>query len=324
MIVNDKIYGRQKINDQVLIELIKSSPVQRLKHVSQFGIPNQYYFLNGYSRYEHSVGVMILLKKYGATLEEQVAGLLHDISHFAFSHVADWVFGHEENEDLQDSIHAKSFTKTQIANILLKHGYKPNRIATLEGYRLLDREIPDLCADRIDYSFREFETYSDKNNLKYCLDNLTIYNQEFVFKNKKSAKIFANTFITCQLKHWGCPEAKARYQILSDILKDALRKKLITKKDFLTDDQTIISKIKKSKNYDLNQKLKLLEYKKLRKELLKKLILKKKFRYVDPKFIHQDRISRLSEKDATFKRKVVKLLNIKQGPAGEKGKEGKT
>lgn len=35
---------------------------------------------------------MLLLRKLGASLEEQLASLLHDISTFAVSHVADWVF----------------------------------------------------------------------------------------------------------------------------------------------------------------------------------------------------------------------------------------
>lgn len=47
-------------------------------------------------RYDHSVGVMLLIRMLGGTLEEQIAGLLHDVSHTAFSHVADYVF---ENRD---------------------------------------------------------------------------------------------------------------------------------------------------------------------------------------------------------------------------------
>ena len=44
------------------------------------------------TRYEHSVGVMLLARRVGGGLREQVAALLHDVSHTAFSHVIDHVF----------------------------------------------------------------------------------------------------------------------------------------------------------------------------------------------------------------------------------------
>ena len=60
MIIKDPIYGKSEIRDSVLLELIKSRPVQRLRWISQQGV------INAYSRYEHSVGVMLLLRRYGA------------------------------------------------------------------------------------------------------------------------------------------------------------------------------------------------------------------------------------------------------------------
>jgi hypothetical protein len=107
MKINDKIYEKVEIEEPVLLELLKSSSVLRLKNISQFGVPDKYYHFKNYSRYEHSIGVMILLRKLGATLEEQIAGLLHDVSVLAFSHVIDWVFanGRDGVEDYHDSIH---------------------------------------------------------------------------------------------------------------------------------------------------------------------------------------------------------------------------
>ncbi len=89
MIINDAIYGKYKINEPVLVELIKSRPMQRLKKIAQLGIPDRFYHIRGFSRFEHSLGVMLLLRKLNASLEEQAAGLLHDVSHTAFSHVVD-------------------------------------------------------------------------------------------------------------------------------------------------------------------------------------------------------------------------------------------
>ena len=41
--------------------------------------------------FEHSLGVYLLLRRLGADRREQVAGLLHDISHTAFSHAVDFL-----------------------------------------------------------------------------------------------------------------------------------------------------------------------------------------------------------------------------------------
>ena len=76
MKINDAVYGEEEINESVLVDLIISKSVQRLKEISQFGMPDEYYYKKGFSRYEHSLGVMILLRRLNASLEEQIAGLL--------------------------------------------------------------------------------------------------------------------------------------------------------------------------------------------------------------------------------------------------------
>ena len=103
-IINDEVYGKIEINEPILLELINSKEIQRLKNISQFGIPSEYYHMPSYSRYEHSMGVFLLLRKLNVDLKEQIAGLIHDISHTAFSHVIDWVIGDSTQESFQDSV----------------------------------------------------------------------------------------------------------------------------------------------------------------------------------------------------------------------------
>ena len=123
--------------------------MQRLKSIAQFGIPDKYYHLKNFSRFEHCVGVMMLLKKLGATEEEQIAGLLHDVSHTAFSHVVDWVVGEGKTEDFQDEQHKNYIFSSSIPQILKQYSYDPERITDYHNFGLLEREVPDLCADRV-------------------------------------------------------------------------------------------------------------------------------------------------------------------------------
>ena len=88
----DQVYGENEINEPVILEIIASPEMQRLKGVDQAGYFEPYFPGVQHTRFEHSMGVYLLLKKYGAPLEEQIAGLIHDISHPAFSHAGDYYF----------------------------------------------------------------------------------------------------------------------------------------------------------------------------------------------------------------------------------------
>ena len=116
MEISDVIYGHHHI-DGVLEELIKSAPVQRLKGIYQGGasfLVNQKWNV---TRYEHCIGVMLLIKKLGGTIEEQIAGLLHDVSHTAFSHVVDVVFENQA-EDYHENIFQQVIVHSEIPDIL--------------------------------------------------------------------------------------------------------------------------------------------------------------------------------------------------------------
>ena len=89
----DELYGKVEITEPLLLDLITSDAMQRTKGVSQHGITALIGVTPPFSRFVHSVGTMLLVRRLGANVNEQVAALLHDISHTAFSHVIDFVFG---------------------------------------------------------------------------------------------------------------------------------------------------------------------------------------------------------------------------------------
>lgn len=102
MYLEDEIYGKIEVNEPVLVEIINSYELQRLKEISMAGYyPGCPEFNNPeYNRYNHSVGVLLLLRRYGASLAEQIAGLIHDVSHSAFSHTIDYIKKDQEGEKL--------------------------------------------------------------------------------------------------------------------------------------------------------------------------------------------------------------------------------
>ena len=158
MIISDVLYGEFEV-DPVVEELIVSKSVQRLKGIHQNGAS---YLINenwNVTRFDHSVGVMLLIKKLGGSVEEQIAGLLHDVSHTAFSHVIDYVFDNS-NESYHEEIFSSVVKNSDIPAILAKYGYNYEDILLDDSkWTLLERSAPELCADRVDYTLRDMYTY---------------------------------------------------------------------------------------------------------------------------------------------------------------------
>lgn len=304
-IINDRIYGRAKIDEPVILELLQSPALLRLKTISQFGVPDDYYFVKNFYRHEHSVGVMILLKRLGATIEEQIAGLLHDISVLTFSHIADWVFseGHKGSEDYHNQIHQNFFLKTEVPSILERHNFSVKRILEGKNFGLLEKEIPDLCADRVDYALREFK---NKREIKKCLDSLINYNGEIIFVGQESAFIFASNFINLQTKHWGDESAIVRYHLFSQVLRIALKEKIILEKDFFGGEKNILFKLENCENRQIKVILNLLKIGNFEKILSKKKKIIKKFRFVNPKIIYHGKTVRLSQINNRFRTELIK------------------
>jgi len=294
--IQDHIYGEFTITSPIILDLLNSQPLQRLKKLNQLGIPDAYYHLKNFSRYEHSLGVMLLVKHLGASLEEQVAALLHDVSHRAFSHVYDWVVGASTTEDSQDQSHVDFLNHSSLAPILQRHRLNITRISDFRNFSLLERPVPDLCADRIDYSLRQFTPDLSAG----IFAGLTVKAGFIVCKNLEIASKFARAFLNCQVNYWGGYEGQARYHLFSTALKIALNSNLIAPTDFWLEDDYLVTKLLHSHNQKI---LKILTF--LRRHPLPFTkngpVVYEKFRYIDPLFTKGNQLKRLSDADSDFR-----------------------
>ena len=121
----DRVYGEVEITESAVLELINSTTLQRLKDIDQAGYSSAHFPNTEHSRFEHSVGVYILLKRFKAPLEEQVAGLIHDVSHSALSHCIDYILdtGSQSEHNHQDNVFEEYVKKTPIPSILKKYNF---------------------------------------------------------------------------------------------------------------------------------------------------------------------------------------------------------
>lgn len=155
IIIRDKLYGQHTITEPVLIELLQCPELSRLKGVCQHGVTSLLGFGPKVTRFEHSVGAFLLVRKVGASVEEQVAALLHDISHTSLSHVVDYALS-QPGEDSYHEVHKSRYLKTtQLPQILTRNGLGDLKALDEELFPLVEQPSPHLCADRLDYSLRD-------------------------------------------------------------------------------------------------------------------------------------------------------------------------
>lgn len=302
--MTDRLYGTFDVDEPLLVELIESSAMQRLKGIAQFGVPDYLFNRDGFSRYEHCVGVMLLLRKHGASVTEQVAGLLHDVSHTAFSHVIDFVFENAQDEDFQDRNHETYIRRTDIPAILEKHGMSVEQISDYHQFTLLEQDAPVLCADRLDYIFRECTT--DENAA--CLPGLTTNNGRFVFADVDSALAFGRMYFAFQRR---CEsfEVATRYNVLSRVLRRALELHVISMNDFWNDDAYVLGRLESSDDAFITRGLALLKHRDLSFMERATVPIVKKFRWVDPDVVVGDKTEKLSILKSEY---VVDLVQARE------------
>ncbi len=276
MIISDVLYGEFKV-DPVVEELILSKSVQRLKGIHQTGAS---YLVNkewNVTRFDHSVGVMLLVKKLGGSVEEQIAGLLHDVSHTAFSHVIDYVFDNR-NESYHEEIFSSVVKNSEIPAILAKYGYNYEDILLDDSkWTLLERSAPELCADRVDYTLRDMYTYGyiSLEEAHSFLEDVIEVNGKMVLQNIEMAEWFTETYYKEVIDFFMQPMNSYGNDMLAKTLKLALHKTLFMQMIFFSHDELILKlqqcsdsevhallskvhpnvKVKEDKNdYDLYQK----------------------------------------------------------------------
>jgi len=301
--IEDRVYGTYNFSEPVLVELVESKAVQRLKGIAQFGVPDIWYHKKGFFRFEHDVGVAILLAKLGATTEEQIAGLLHDVSHTAFSHVVDYVIGNVIDENFQDKILFDVISSDrQIPLILEKYGFDIKNFETMDRFTLLERPEPELCADRVDYALRELAIDGETEFVRPCVNSIIAVDGKMCFNSKDMAKIFGVKFLDLHKNHWAGWEAVSRYYFLAEALKEALKDNLITFDDFRKDDTYLVKKLQASNNPKI---------KKIIDMLLNGNVTaiegQKKLRYTDPYYLENGELMRLSENDEEFHEKLLEI-----------------
>jgi hypothetical protein len=131
---------------------------------------------------------------------------------------------------------------SEIPVVLARHGLDAISLLDEENFPLLERPLPDLCADRIDYLLR-FALHAgvvERSEARDHLEALRVMENRWVFRDYTSAFEFARLFSFVNNTHLSGFFTAVMFRTVGDALKYAMRIGAVSREElFATDEQVL-------------------------------------------------------------------------------------
>ncbi len=306
MLYHDSIYGPAEISEPVLIDLMESAAMRRLKGVLQHGITALIGITAPTSRFEHSVGTMLLARRMGVPLEEQIAALLHDVSHTAFSHVIDFVFDSREGRSYHEEKKPDYVAASDLPARLAAHGYHWRDFLDDGAFPILEQPAPALCADRLDYFLRGCSHLglATPAGIEIAVDHLVARDGRIAVSNLAVARWLAYTYIDSDQASWANFREVGLYELTARAIKAAMSLGIIGEADVWSTDQALWAKLHRGNDPALQELLALIspDTRFVRDERSPAFRVRTKLRTIDPAVLGDEGTVPLSAIDSEFAR----------------------
>ncbi|MBR3326537.1 MAG: HD domain-containing protein [Atopobiaceae bacterium] len=238
-----------------LNECIKTPIIERIKLIGmncgcEYTAFPQFADLAPYSRYDHSLGVALIVWHFTHDRKQAVAGLLHDVASPVFAHVVDFMHGdyftQESTEDGTETLIANS---TELQAVLRKLGLTTEDVCDYHRYPIADNDSPLLSADRLEYTIGNSLNYGicTLGDVQRFYGDLVIGvnedgDEELMFKSLPVAEAFAKAALACS-RIYICDEDRYAMQMLSEILRFAIEHRVIEEEDLHSTEPEVIDKL---------------------------------------------------------------------------------
>ena len=292
---------------EFLLEFANTKPMLRLQDVgmhcgceyTSFPIFRN---LNKYSRYEHSVGVALIIYHFTKDIKQSLAGLFHDIATPTFSHVIDFVNNDHLTQESTENGTKEIIAQAQVIQQLLqKYQLTTEDVCDYHQYPIADNDTPQLSADRLEYTLHNMINfqYTDMQTIKKIYQDLHVSTNEqkeieLQFQHLNQAKYFALGSLYCSLVYV-CDADRFAMQYLAYLIKDAIDQQVLSLSDLYKTETHVIQKLNASSLRDAwttFQKLSITEASTDPISFHSYIIPAKK-RYINPYITNQGRLTQL-------------------------------
>ena len=149
----------------ILSDCAETPCMQRLKAVGmncgcEYTAFLRFAGLKPYSRFDHSLGVALIVWHFTHDGQQAVAGLLHDVASPVFAHVVDFLRGdYLVQESTEDGTRAIIEADATLQRALTSFGLKTDGVCDYHIYPIADNDSPRLSADRLEYTLGNLLNY---------------------------------------------------------------------------------------------------------------------------------------------------------------------
>lgn len=154
----------------------------------------------------------------------------------------------QKDQSTQDLVHDNFVRQSSIGQILQTHGFDLEYILDDRHFPLKENDLPNICADRLDYTLQQaFHDYHylQAKDVEKILDGLTIYNNSFVFKDQQAAALYSQSFFRLNDQWWSGISSAVIFQVSAQYFHRAIEVGCVTFEDFYSNnDEYILNKIK--------------------------------------------------------------------------------
>ena len=203
-----------------------------------------------YSRFDHSVGVGLIVWHFTGDLRQSAAGLLHDAATPAFAHVVDFLHGDHLHQESTEARTAELIeTSPELQALLKEYGLTTEDVADYHRYPIADNDSPQLSADRLEYTLGDLRCYgfAGADALRVFYEDLTVWRDEsgrpeLAFRTRETACAFTQASLQTA-RVYVADEDRFAMQALADLLRDAVNRQVLTEDDLYRTESFVIQKL---------------------------------------------------------------------------------
>ena len=230
-------------------------PMERLKNVGmncgcEYTKFPLFAGLRPYSRFDHSVGVALIVWHFMQSREQALAGLFHDVTTPVFAHVVDFLIGdYLRQESTEAGVAACLAASPEVMRLLERYGLTLEQVSDYHRYPIADNDSPALSADRLEYTMGNLFNYgfAGLDQIRGFYEDLVVGTNEggepeLVFQTPEQAAGFTQgAFKTSKI--YVADEDRFAMQALADLLRGALERRVISRDDLWTTEPEVIGKL---------------------------------------------------------------------------------
>ena len=244
-----------------LREAALTPPMQRLQDVGmncgcEYTAFPRFTRCTKYSRFDHSLGVGLIVWHFTASPAQALAGLFHDIATPAFSHVVDFLHGdHLRQESTEDGTTELIDGSPEIRAILRSLGLTTADVCDYHRYPVADNDAPRLSADRLEYTLGNLVQFgfAELDEVKSLYDDLFVGENEdgvpeLTFRSGEKALRFARGALRCA-EVYVSDEDRYAMQMLAELLGGAIRKGVLSERDLSRTEPEVLARLQADAEY---------------------------------------------------------------------------